>query len=269
MSKRRLFLNVQAVLCVLIAAVLAIMAVRIFTEGSAWQTAGHPADWIYTREKAGQALLMVLPFICISAVMTVTGAVKNIKDEEAEKPVQDAELARNLICARVLEPSPEMAKERALQKKLMIAGWAGFALCMIPILLYVTNGVHFAQTDPEGLDRNLIALVCHTAPWAAAGLACLIASAVLREKSMQRETEAGKARAAAEKEAGTVKDPEAVREDGRIYHTAPETAKRRVPARRVLLAAAVLFIVMGIGNGGMKDVLVKAIRICTECVGLG
>ncbi|MBQ9027901.1 MAG: thioredoxin [Lachnospiraceae bacterium] len=39
--------------------------------------------------------------------------------------------------------------------------------------------------------------------------------------------------------------------------------------RRILMAAAILFIVMGIFNGSMKDVLVKAIRICTECVGLG
>ena len=168
MSKNRMFLIIQALLCVLIAAVLSVLTVRTFIEGSAWQAAGHPSDWFYTREKAGQALLVVLPFICASAVMTMIGAVKGIKDEEAEKPVQDAELARNLICARVAEPSEEMAKERALQKKLQIAGWVGFAVCMIPILLYVTNGAHFSQTDPEGLDRSLIALVRFTAPWAIA-----------------------------------------------------------------------------------------------------
>jgi hypothetical protein len=30
-----------------------------------------------------------------------------------------------------------------------------------------------------------------------------------------------------------------------------------------------LFIVLGIVNGGMADVLNKAIKICTECIGLG
>ena len=269
MSKNRMFLIIQALLCVLIAAVLSVLTVWSFIEGSAWQAAGHPSDWIYTREKAGQALLVVLPFICASAVMTMIGAVKGIKDEEAEKPVQDAELTRNLICARVAEPSEEMAKERALQKKLQIAGWVGFAVCMIPILLYVTNGAHFSQTDPEGLDRSLIALVRFTAPWAIAGLACLTASTVLQGKSMQRESEAAQSRVKTEKEAGIVKDPETVKADGRIYNTAPETAKRRVLMRRILMAASILFIVMGIFNGSMKDVLVKAIRICTECVGLG
>ena len=269
MTKRRIFLIIQALLCILIAAVLSVLTVRTFIEGSAWQAAGHPTDWIYTREKAGRILLTVLPFVCVSLAMTITGLVKGIKDEEADKPLQDTELMRNLLCARVREPSEEMTRERELQKKLRIAGWAGFAVCMIPILLYVTNGAHFAQTDPEGLDQSLIALVRFTAPWALAALLCLIVSTLLREKSMQRETEAAQATAKTEKEAGIVKDPEAVKADAGIYNTAPETAKRRVLARRILMVAAILFIVMGIFNGSMKDVLVKAIRICTECVGLG
>ena len=269
MSKKRIFLIVQSLLCILIAAVLAVITVRTFMEGSAWQAAGHPSDWIYTREKAGQALWTVLPFFCISVGITILCAVRGIKDEEAQKPVQDAELARNLVCARVSEPSQEMLRERALQKKLRIAGWAGFALCMIPILIYVTNGAHFAQINPEGLDQSLIDLVRFTAPWAAVGLACLTVSTILQEKSMQREMKAGQARARTEKAEGIVKDPEAVRADAGIYSTSPETAKRRVLARRILLAAAIVFLVMGIFNGGMKDVLVKAIRICTECIGLG
>ena len=34
-------------------------------------------------------------------------------------------------------------------------------------------------------------------------------------------------------------------------------------------ALAVLFIVLGIFNGGMDDVWSKAAAICTECIGLG
>ncbi|MBQ9785145.1 MAG: hypothetical protein IJW29_06560 [Clostridia bacterium] len=40
-------------------------------------------------------------------------------------------------------------------------------------------------------------------------------------------------------------------------------------ARVAILALAILFIVLGVRNGGMRDVLQKAIRICTECIGLG
>ena len=45
----------------------------------------------------------------------------------------------------------------------------------------------------------------------------------------------------------------------------------RVPliVRTAVLALAVAFIVLGILNGGLEDVLTKANAICMECVGLG
>ena len=269
MTKNKIFLWIQTALCALIAILLAVAAVRIFLDGSVYQAAGHPSEWIYTREKAAAALMPILPLFLLSFAMTVYGLVKGIEDEEADKPVQDVERARDLVCARIAQPSEEMAKERALQKKLMLGGWIGFAVCMLPILLYITNGAHFALTDAEGLDHSIVSMVTFVVPWTVLGLACLIVSTVLQEKSMQRESDAASARMKEEKEAGTVKAPEAVKADAALYNTSPETARRRVLIRRVLLVAAVIFVVLGVQNGSMKDVLVKAIRICTECVGLG
>nr|MBE6545081.1 thioredoxin [Oscillospiraceae bacterium] len=34
-------------------------------------------------------------------------------------------------------------------------------------------------------------------------------------------------------------------------------------------AVALILIAAGIFNGGMEDVLQKAVKICTECIGLG
>lgn len=39
--------------------------------------------------------------------------------------------------------------------------------------------------------------------------------------------------------------------------------------RGVFLSLALAFILLGVMNGGLYDVLVKAINICTECIGLG
>ena len=39
--------------------------------------------------------------------------------------------------------------------------------------------------------------------------------------------------------------------------------------RLALYAAAAVLIVLGVLNGGLRDVLVKAANICTECIGLG
>ena len=47
-------------------------------------------------------------------------------------------------------------------------------------------------------------------------------------------------------------------------------ADRRTALLRVgVLAAAVLLIAAGLLSGGFRDVLVKAVNLCAECVGLG
>ena len=54
--------------------------------------------------------------------------------------------------------------------------------------------------------------------------------------------------------------------------TACQARKERykiTSARIIIAAVALIFIVLGIFNGGMADVLSKAINICTECIGLG
>ena len=278
MAKNKIFLWIQTALCVLIAVLLASSAVRIFIDGSAYQAAGHPSEWIYTREKAAAALMPILPLFLLSFAMTVYGLVKGIEDEEADKPVQDVERTRDLVCARVAQPSEEMAKERGLQKKLLLGGWIGFAVCMIPIL-YITNGAHFALTDAEGLDHSILSMIAYVVPWTVLGLACLVVTTVLQGRSMQREADAAtalmkeaaaaKAAQAASADAPAAKAPAAAKAGAPLYNTSPETARRRILIRRVLLVAAVIFVVLGVQNGSMKDVLVKAIRICTECVGLG
>lgn len=45
--------------------------------------------------------------------------------------------------------------------------------------------------------------------------------------------------------------------------------KTVLAARIAILCLGVLFIVLGVMNGGSRDVLIKAINICTECIGLG
>jgi len=55
-------------------------------------------------------------------------------------------------------------------------------------------------------------------------------------------------------------------------HMPYQVAKRipdLLPPRFAILAAGIALLVYGFLNGGTADVLVKAINICTECVGLG
>jgi len=102
------------------------------------------------------------------------------------------------------------------------------------------------------------ALAVHVFPWIILGLAVLIVTAELQGKSIQREYDAITARIKEEKEAGIKAEPQAAK-------PAPNVNA----LRWIILAAAVVFIVVGIRNGSMMAVVNKAIRICTECVGLG
>ncbi len=61
----------------------------------------------------------------------------------------------------------------------------------------------------------------------------------------------------------------AEREAGRDTSSGAAKEKRLRAARLAVIAAAVIFIIAGILNGSMEDMLIKAINICTECVGLG
>lgn len=253
-TRNKILLIAQALLCVVLVVMLAVSAVEIYRSGIA-EKQENPLAWVYTREKAAAALKPVVPVFLLAVCVTVACAVLNIRDENADKPVQDLELSRNLMRARITQPDEAMLKEQAAQKKLMYGGWGAFALCMLPVLLYMTDGTHFPNDD---LERVMGQFAIHVFPWIILGLACLMVSAVLQGRSIRREYDAIMARIKEEKAAGVKAEPKAA---------APARDLKAV--RIVILAVAVVFIIVGIFNGSMTAVVNKAIRICTECVGLG
>lgn len=255
-NKNKVYLIVQSVLCVVVCAMLAAAAVMIYRAGLA-QKAADPLSWIYTREKVAAALAPVMPVLILEIILTVVGLIMKITDANADKPAKDTEWQRDTVISRVATPSSEMKAERSRQRKLNYGGWAAFALCMVPILIYITNGNHFPNGD---LEPMFLALIAHTLPWTLIGLGILMISTVLQEKSMEREIVAAREQIKLEK-AGGVK-PET---DGGKRQTADRARLLRI----ALLAVAVMMIVAGTFNGSARDVFGKAVKICTECIGLG
>ena len=253
-TRNRILLIVQSLLCVALVVMLAVSAVGIYRDGIA-EKQEDPLAWVYTRDKAAAALKPVLPVFLLAVAVTVACAVLNVRDENENKPVKDIELNRDLMRMRVAQPSDAMKKEQAMQKKLLYGGWCGFGLCMLPILIYMTNGDHFPNGD---LEQVMGALAVHVFPWIILGFAVLIVSAVLQGRSIQREYDAIMERIREEKASGIKAE---------VSSAAP--ARNMNVLRLVILAVAVVFIVAGIRNGSMMAVVNKAIRICTECVGLG
>ena len=254
MTRSKLYLALQAVVCVALVVLLSLSAISIYREGSA-RKAEHPMESVYTPGEVAGKFAPIAPLLFAGLGLLVAGLVLGLKDESAEKPVKDAELNRDLLIARVAQPSVAMLTERRTQKRLMWTGWAVFALCMVPILIYLVNPAHFPEADLEGMFFALLRVFL---PWTAVGLGALAVTSVLSEKSVLRETQAAQAQLKAEKAAGVAAAPRSV-----------DMPKKTVLPQAIIIVAAVILIIAGVFNGSARDVLYKAITICTECVGLG
>ena len=257
MTEKKFYLILQSVLCVLLVILLAASAIAVYREGAA-RKAEDPLAWIYTRETAAEKFRPIAPLFFGAIGMTVAGWILGILDENAEKPVKDAEISRKLVVVRVVTPSEAMKAEQRKQKKLFLSGWALFVLCMVPIALYVLNGAHFPVGDLEGM---IAAMSLRVIPWTVLGLGCLMMTAHLQEISILREIEAAKVQIQTEKEGGVMAEPKPAA-------SAKRTVNKRI-LQMIVAVAAVVLIILGVINGSAKAVHTKAVNICTECVGLG
>ncbi len=254
MTRIRLYLALQSAICIALVVLLSMSAVGIYREGSA-RKAEHPMESVYTPEEAAERFAPIAPLLFAGLGLLIAGLVLGVKDEKTEKPVKDTALDRDLLVSRVAQPSEAMLTARRVQKRLAWTGWGLFALCMVPILIYLTKPAHFPEADLEGMFFSLLRVFL---PWTAVGLGALSVTAALSGKSVLRETEAARAQLKAEKEAGIEAAPGSV-----------AARKKTFLPQALIIAAAVILIIAGVLNGSARDVLYKAITICTECVGLG
>jgi len=254
MTRSKLYLALQAAVCIALVVLLSLSAISIYREGSA-RKAEHPMESVYTPGEVAGKFAPIAPLLFAGLGLLVAGLVLGAKDENADKPVTDAELNRDLVIARVAQPSEAMLTEQRAQRRLAWIGWAVFALCMVPILIYIMNPAHFPEVDLEGMSFSMLRVFL---PWTAVGLGALAVTSILREKSVLRQTEAAQAQLKAEKAAGIVAAPQSA-----------DMQKKTILPQAIIIVAAVILIIAGVFNGSARDVLYKAITICTECVGLG
>lgn len=143
---------------------------------------------------------------------------------------------------------------------------SAFALASsISSIVYLTNLSHFIGLD---VNNEILTMLRHVLPWIIVAFVLCI-GAVIFECVI------------ASKELSIVKSLYVLGQDGT---TKAETKVKSVlgkigvffnskifihVVRLVVISLAIIFIVLGVINGGKDDVLMKAINICTECIGLG
>ena len=151
---------------------------------------------------------------------------------------------------------PPVRKEIRLRILYRVVTAICFSVLMIYPLIYFLTPEHFSITE---LNADIIRSVIVAFIPASVGLLLCWICRHLVNKSFERETSIYKKAIAS----GQIKhaSSEPVRTASRVSSVAT--------VRVLLLLAGIIFVTVGIMNGGAADVLKKAIAICTECIGLG
>lgn len=215
---------------------------------------------IYTREIVGQRLaLMMIPVgIWIAAIVAgfVLSVIYPVRSCARKRDPRDTVA---LLSRRI--PKSGDGEERAQYRRYQIYRTVGYcvsaAICVaaaIASAVYLLNTAHFPAKD---VTAEVLQMLKNVLPWIGAAFVGCIAAALWD-------------RGCAKKQLPLVKT--ILRQGGAA---APESQSIVFPKNAVwairlsLLVVGIVFVGLGIWNGGAHDVLIKAINICTECIGLG
>lgn len=248
----RLILMVATVaLCLL----LCWQAIDLYFTGNRPENFSAPGvriEPVYSREIVASRLGSIAPALWGYLVLVVAGlTLQALAGEQPRlRPISQTENRLLSLRSRTAEIPPEALAEQRRRRITRILAGAVILACAVPCGIYLLNGKNFASLELESVVGQML---LHVAPWVALALIAAAVATVLNGKSMLREIEILKP--------APRKAPEAA---------APAVRKWTIPTLRVALyVTAVVFIVLGVLNGGLWDVLVKAVNICTECIGLG
>ena len=124
-------------------------------------------------------------------------------------------------------------------------------------LLFSLDFSRFSATD---VNREVLGCVLISLPLSLGALVLIFAAAMINSASAVRELEITKWAISRRKSALMPKKEE---KESRLGSVSVNIF------RVIVLGVGIAFVILGINNGGMEQVLGKAVRICTECIGLG
>ena len=127
LTRKKTFLIVQSLLCALVAGLLAASALSLYFDGAAKQAEGDLFYYMYTRERVGAKLLPILPLLFCAFGMTVSGLVLGVRDENADKPVRDEKLLRDLGSIQQ-KAVHQVATQSQLYLRVAVIALAGFLI---------------------------------------------------------------------------------------------------------------------------------------------
>ena len=166
------------------------------------------------------------------------------------------------------ELSASVEKERRLRKILGYVRCAIITLSAILPLIYLLNPANFPAVSGQYNAEILHGMLLYLA-FLSPMIVFEVVYVIVSDLSYNREYELLKKAVAANGISAATQEesPSMIAKVCRFLNENRQPITLGI--RIAFVGCAVVFIVIGIANGGMAEVLNKAINICTECIGLG
>lgn len=251
----------------------------------------------FTRQSVYEHFMSASALIYVLVAFIVGGGVLNLVlplEKKRLKGTVDERLVLSKLFGKLTGVSAEGAqkieKQRLIRFIMLVISFVLTVGASVAAIVYLA--VSFDVTD-KGINSDVIAGTLNLLRIFAAPLIYLIVTAFVCKSSIKKELEIVKNELKAPKTGEGVVDfseneaegNQAAKAEGKGTFTklscdldkTVRNAKKpkawhgylRIGVASLLACAAIVFIIVGIANGGMGDVLTKAINICTECIGMG
>ncbi|MBQ7343634.1 MAG: hypothetical protein IJW53_02585 [Clostridia bacterium] len=269
-SKKRIHLGFG----ILMSAMLVLVGILFITSCYSIYKSGQSP---FTRESIARAFSKIAVWVYITVSLVIVGVGVSIAlptEGEKLKGARSLTVLVKKLSERVDlsgadgQTAEKIVKERKLRSILGYVRLTLITLSAVLPLIFLLNPANFPAVSGEYNAEILHGMLVYLA-FLAPLFVYEVVYVILRDLSLKREH-------ALLKEALASSGICETRESSHscvICKAADYLKKNEKPivlgVRIALVGCAVAFIVMGITNGGMADVLNKAIKICTECIGLG
>ncbi|MCH5147930.1 MAG: hypothetical protein J1G05_01025 [Clostridiales bacterium] len=238
----------------------------------------------YTPETIGTRFLYICApfFIWIAAIIAgfVLSLVYPVQPKKSA--LSNNPLALKRLTSKIPEGSGEgydanlktVKKERLTRFITAIALTVILIVCIIISCIYLFNKSNFKGIPAHDAMFNMFKFV---GPFVLASLACAVIAVVITKLSINKELNAVKSLIANGKGAPVRTDmrnpvdkiTDKVRAKAAVLTNKKTSNIIRICVVSALGVLAVTFIILGVFNGGIYAVWLKAKEICTECIGLG
>ena len=206
---------------------------------------------IYNVEAISNRISVLLPYLALLFIFIAISTITlSITYEKPHFKYVLSNKSKLILAKKKFENLPYKALYE--EKKRIYINVASISILMVFLcysIIYILNKNNFVSWDLEAVMSNLIINIL---PEIILSFIVLLIRDSMLDKSYERETSILK---------NETKSNTLVSND--------EIEKNYSIIQIFVIIFSILLIAAGIFNGGLKDVLIKAINICTECIGLG